>query len=230
MTSEIENALIATVASVGVNSAIIFLLKSWISVRLKSAIQHEYNCLLEVAKNDLKANLEKSLAIHKHQLDIKSKGFEIQEKWIQEKFANAMVETNDALWDFLIAVNKFVTLFQGPEYKDPNRINEVIGAHREFVNRFRKNKLFLPDDLIDEIEKFISLLRDKAFDYQKSVVLSTDRIKEIDNWNDIDSYVVAEGQKIFKSLQSKFKIHLGVDKKSLNFSAQQVNSPEPSAR
>jgi hypothetical protein len=70
---EIDLSVLTTmIVSVASSSAIVWLLRSWISERLKNAIKHEYDISLEAFKAGLKAEVDKNVEILKAQLKAES--------------------------------------------------------------------------------------------------------------------------------------------------------------
>jgi hypothetical protein len=157
--------VLSAVASGGVaGGAVIWLSREWISVRLKSSIQHEYDRKLEAHKSQLKT--EQELAI----LDIKTAvtrdaalhaaahaSFSEGQKASMERKLNGF----DRLWgevlrfrDGLPAVMGFMDLFTVDEYrtvKDHSRFRELTAdlSHEKITS------LINNDGLIEEVRPYV---------------------------------------------------------------------------
>ena len=107
-----------------------FMLRTWISTRLKAAIQHEYDEKLTSYKSVLESKSQQQLEILRNDLSLKAKLKEIEKAWVHERMAAAIFEINNALYDFRDKVTEHVTIFQGGEYKNPQRYTPVMDAYK----------------------------------------------------------------------------------------------------
>jgi len=198
---DILRTIITAITTSAISSGIfVYILRTWISERLKQSIKYEYDQKLELLRNDL---------------TLKAKIHEIEMLNLQDKLGNTINEVNDELWKFQDTVIKHVSIFQGQEYKDPNRIKDVYKSYNDFILKFRKNRIFLPTNIVDIIEKFIQELRKYSFEFQTKVVFEKDQINQIENWHSISEFVIKRCDEVRNEIESYFRKIMGVDKLSV---------------
>ena len=195
--------------SVILSGVLVFLLRNWISSRIKDSIKHEYDCKLELIRAEAKLENELKLESIKQEFSFKLAEAEIKTNWLQQRMANEIEEIYKLLWTFRKKVSSYVTIIQGPEYKDSQKIHEMINAFLEFQDNFNEKRIFFPRKTVQEIENFMSILRNKYMDFHRNVVREQDSNKEIDNWTAIDNYMNNEANQLFEILEENFRDLLG---------------------
>ncbi len=145
----------------------------------------------------------------KHELNIKLTEIEIKTNWLQKRMGVEIEVIYNLLWDFRHRVSSYVTIAQGPEYKDPKRIYEIMNAYWDFYEKFKIKKIYLPKETVIKIESFATELRKKSIDYHRTVVHEKDYDLEIDNWTEIDDFMNKEATQLFDLLEDNFRGLLG---------------------
>lgn len=201
--------LLTIPASVILSGIIVFLLRNWISARIRDSITHEYDCKLELIRAEAKLSNDLELEKVRYEFKLKLTEIEIKTNWLQKRMATEIEAIYKLLWDFRKKVSAYVTINQGAEYKDPERVHEVLDAYWDFFNEFNMKRIFIPKKTVVEIEGFISTLRKKSVDFHKKVVREKDPEKETDNWDEIDTYINTEATKLFWMLEDNFRNLLG---------------------
>lgn len=161
------------ISSAAVSAALVGLLlwltKSWIGERLKSAIKAEYDTKLESHKAQLKAEYDQQLETHKAQLKSQA---DVELEKLKSSLAITAAQQNTTfskLHDRRMDVigNTFARLAKlhdcVTEYVKPvemagekaraERRNEAVSAFNDFKPYFSQNRIFLPKDVADLIEK-----------------------------------------------------------------------------
>ena len=195
--------------SVIASGIIVFLLRNWISTRIRDSIKHEYDCKLELIRAETKLSNDLELEKVKHQFKLKLTEIEIKTNWLQKRMATEIETIYKLLWDFRKKVSAYVSISQGEEYKDPKRVHEILAAYWEFFNEFNLKRIYIPKNTVIEIEEFITKLRKISVEFNKKVVREQDTKKEVDNWDEIDTYVNKEAINLFELLEDNFRNLLG---------------------
>ena len=143
-----------------------FIAKHWFVTRMEGSIHHEY------AKQLAKFSHEhaKKLAGISAKLDVLSS----EEKFMFEqrhlKYIEVLSETYGRLWFAASMIKSYMNPGFGPDqYRACNE--EVYDAWRSFYNYFNQNRLWIPKDAADMIEKIrTSLWEAVLIPYEVSVV------------------------------------------------------------
>lgn len=195
--------------SVSLSGVLVYLLREWISSRIKESIKHEYDCKLELIRSESKLRSDKEIESVKHELKLQQTEIEIKTNWLQQRMATEIEEIYSLLWDFRLKVSSYVTDNQGLGYKDRDKVYEIIKSYREFRNKIKTKRIYLPRQTIEAIDKVCKDFLDTSIEYHKEVVLEKDPHIEIENWSRIDDYFDKEGSKIFEMLEENFRKLLG---------------------
>lgn len=206
----IETILLSAAFSTAVSALMVFLLRTWISERLKGSIKHEYDLALESHKDALAATNNANLEILRNDLSLRAKFMEIEKGWIHEHMAKAITELNLALHDFRDVVAEHVTMFQGADYKDRARFQPVRESHQKLLKVFRERRILLPDATVDAISGFIKILADKSVEFHVEVASPHLSQEKFEKWPEIDQFVSKEGEILHRKLESDMKILLGI--------------------
>src|SRR6266478_2886280 len=71
----IEDIVTSVISSVAVSSLVVWLLREWISVRLKTSIEHEYDRKLEEIRNEYSKELARLNSALQESIDFKATRF-----------------------------------------------------------------------------------------------------------------------------------------------------------
>ncbi len=194
-----------------VASAVVWILKDVISNRLKSSIQHEYDQKLQTLKTSLDAQNSANLEILRNDLVLKTKLIEIEKTWIHQRTAEALLVLHEGTNALLRTIRRYVTLAQGPEYSNPANIVPVKQELDDFLSIFEKNRILIPDSLVELIESFATKLEHQAarFKYEVATVAPTS-YETHETWIDIDRIVSEDSKVLLRNLEKEFKRIIGV--------------------
>lgn len=142
----------ATVSAL-LTAALVWLTKSVISARLKSAIKSEYDQKLETHKAQLKAQSDVAIEKLKSKLQIASVEHEAKFSRLQEKRAIVIADTYGKLKALVTAIADYTKAFE-PVGGLPRDERRVIAAncHTEFSNYYSKNLIFFPRKTANDLE------------------------------------------------------------------------------
>ncbi|MCA7965700.1 hypothetical protein LGM54_22280 [Burkholderia cenocepacia] len=176
--------------SIALTGALVWLLRTWIGERVRSAIQAEYAEKLETVKAQLQADA--ALKLETYKATLKGRGDAELEKLraslaiaaaqqnaqyggLVERRFEAIATVHGLLLRFHQAVHQMIqpTLFvAGPSNEE--RSEAVHQASVEFENAYPKKKIFLPKALSDQIDHIRQSLVSNANVYQMLVVPKQD--------------------------------------------------------
>jgi hypothetical protein len=134
-------------------SALVFLARNWITVRLKSAIQHEYDQKLETHKASLKAENEISIEKLKAQLQITNVRF----SHIFVKQAEVIAITFEKIIPLIDKTNSYIeAVHNSDQTAKEERGIKLRELRIEFHNYFRTNRIYITNDTAKLVHKFLN--------------------------------------------------------------------------
>lgn len=212
----IENTIASIVASAGTTTlcaaALIWLSKTWVSERIKGAIQLEYDQKLEAHKAQLRAEHEVSLERLRAELVTVTKEHEVRFTHLHGKVAIVVATVFEKLQALFNAVSLYVTPNQIALPPDSTeRRNAVNKAAQSFTSYFRPHRIYLPRDVTDKIEAFYGRLWEIADRFAMGVDdPQADPAQRIHEWSAAFKELRKEGRPIFDDLCTRFQELLGV--------------------
>jgi len=165
--SEFSLQLLSSAAvSVLLSGFLVWLTKSWISERLKSAIKNEYDEKLETHKAQLKAQADIESERLRSQLSIAATEHQVKFSRLHDKRAEVIAELYGLLvqahWD----AESFVSVLEwSNEPTKEQKYVTAMNAIADFFRFFEKNKIYLPASLCELLEKFVRAMREKVIGF-----------------------------------------------------------------
>ncbi|WP_150411263.1 hypothetical protein [Xanthomonas sontii] len=147
--------------SLALSGALFWLLRSWISERLKSAIKHEYDEKLESHKAQLQAQAAVETERLRSQLSIQATEHAVRFQRLHEKRA----EVVEQLYSLLTEAYRKASTFASPVELTggPGKDEQYIEAHNslfDFFQYFDRNRIYLPtSELCDSIDQLVEGIR-----------------------------------------------------------------------
>jgi hypothetical protein len=156
---DLINILSSGVFATALTGALAFLGRNWISERIKTAIQHEYNEKLETHKAQLRSQTDTEIVRLKAQLEVAAAERSFRYSHVVEKVADAIAATHKALVDLKNVIVAY-TLFLEGQQDDKKRelTNAVEQTRTEFETLFQKNRLYIPRDTAEKIRALVQAL------------------------------------------------------------------------
>ena len=172
MQAQALTLLLSILASGTLSSVLIWLSKTWLSERLKNAIQHEYNAKLETLRVQLKCQSEKELEQFKAQLKVESdrdtEGFkarlQIPAAERQIRYSHVFELTAEVLANLyanLIDLNAAVLEFNSPSINnaDRPRLQQVAQQRGDELRAYYiPRQIYIPKNTQQSISKYLNLL------------------------------------------------------------------------
>ncbi len=203
--------LIASAAvSVALSGLLLWMIRSWLSERLKNAIKHEYEQKLETHKAQLKAQSDVELEKLRSQLNITATEHEVRFARLHEKRAEVIAETYSLLKELYTRLGDYVKIFEpaGDAPREQRR-EAVRTAFQNFRAYYVNRIIFFPKVTANKLEQ-IELQLVKTFNEFFFIV---DRGKEFDSsinkWMEIFGRVQGEIKEALNELEDEFRRLLG---------------------
>ncbi|TFW72986.1 hypothetical protein C3Y98_01105 [Methylotenera oryzisoli] len=156
---------------------VIWLTKSWISERIKNSIKNEYDEKLETHKAQLKAQADVESERLRSQLSIAATEHQVKFSRLHDKRAEVIAELYGLLvqahWD----AGSFISPVEfGGEPTKKEKYVTAMNAIADFFRFFEKNKIYLPIELCDLLEKFVQTMRQKVIGFGVYVNIDEDAL------------------------------------------------------
>lgn len=205
----VADFFVSVITSAAVTAALVWLVKSWISERLKNAIKSEYDQKLETHKAQLKAQSDVEIERLRSQLNITGLEHGVRFSKLHEKRAEVIAETYALLKVVSFRLGDFVKIFEsaGDSSREERR-NAAAKAHEEFRSYYTAKLIFFPSATASKLEE-INVQLVKIFN---EFVFTVERSKGADktaNWIELFNRVNDEMPAALKELESEFRKLLG---------------------
>jgi hypothetical protein len=147
-----------------------WLTRSWISERLKAAIQSEYDMKLEIHKADLKARSDVEIERLKAELSIRATEHQVKFQVLQERRAEILAELYDKLLVYLDATESFVhPLSMSGEPDKSEKWNSLSSSANSFNKFYRHNKITLSPAICEKIDELWKATWFSSTDYMYAI-------------------------------------------------------------
>lgn len=218
----LETITASILSSAAVTGILLWLVRSWISERLKNAIRYEYDQKLESHKTQIRYESERELEHIRAELQIDAERRSIQYSKIFNEIAETVAGAYERLVTAKDAVASYVSLVEwnGEPSKEEKR--KVAGkALQDFIGYFKTKKIYLPNETAQRVEEFTIGLRDITIDFMNGVERGRDerRLKhgeDVDTWQNAHEYMTDEVPPVLNALEEEFRSILGVSQSSRN--------------
>ena len=176
-----------------------WMLRAWISERMKNAIRSEYDQKLESHKAHLRADSEVALERLRADLSIAAMERQVQFSRLHEVRAEVIAETYARLTELHIKLGDYVKLFEpaGDKSKEERR-KAVHEAHEYFISYYPQKRIFLP---VSEVEKIDAI-------NQESVAAFYSFFYEIEAYQDRGGHDTKRWLEIFKKVKEDMPVAL----------------------
>jgi hypothetical protein len=201
-----EQIAAGVVSSAVVSGIVVWMLREWIGVRLKSSIEHEYNRKLEEIRNEYSKELATLRSTLQESLDLKATRF----RFVYERKISALCEGFGRLVRLEKSLGEYVSYFgpiTGPE-RDTARQN-FARTLEEFEDFFVPNRIFFPGSLAERITDVKNEMNKMALMFMGSVERAGNRPDLQDKWKQANDYVGKELPAIRHTIESAIRVELG---------------------
>ena len=210
MSDIIISILSSAAVSAALSAGLVFLAKSWISVRLENAIKSEYDQKLESLKAQLKSQYDTELEKLKSQLRLDAFRHETQIADLHARRAETISETYIRLRKLHVLTHDYIS-FAGEataESREQRRI-AVAESIDEFEKYYYPKELFVPESTAVQINELRRKHLNVLYRFKRYVEFGHDFEKSEDTWlatvNTMDKDIVP----VFDALKSEFRKLLG---------------------
>lgn len=204
-------------------AALAWLMRGWITERLKQSIKAEYDAELENLRASLKRDNDVYLAelsakhaearqVFDHNLQLARLEHQVKFAGTYQEMLKAIKEIHAKLIELQQALNAYTKIieFSGDEPKEKRRerVGELI---TEFWNTFNPNRIFFSETLDDEIAAYAHFVTDKSIEFMTKVEQQSGNLDNIDDWNRINLEAKELWSTALKSVRLQFRTLLGVE-------------------
>jgi hypothetical protein len=196
------------ITSATVSGLLIWLMREWISERLKNAIKHEYDQKLETHKAQLKAQSDVEIEKLRSQLTITATEHEVRFSSLHEKRAKIIAETYALLKLLFVLLRDYEMRFQAV-VDDPSRERResVTAAYRKFHDYYITKVIFFPKDTAKKLDDIDSQLLINYNKFMGTVEMS--KGSDINSWIQNVKEVEEEIKTALNELEDEFRRILG---------------------
>ena len=188
-----------------------WLIRSWVSERMKNAIRSEYDQKLETHKSQLKAQSDVAIERVRADLSIAAAERQIQFARLHEERAEVIAETYARLTELHRTLGNYVKIFEpaGDKPKEERR-RAVQEAHEAFITYYPKKRIFLPESAVEKIDSINerSVSAFYSFFYEIEVTQQQGG-QDATRWLEIFKQVREEIPVALKELEHEFRSLLG---------------------
>ena len=207
----IEEIVASIISSAVVSGLVVWLLREWISVRLKNSIKHEYNRKLEEIRNEYSKELARLNSALQESIDFKATRF----RFVYERKISALCEGFGRLVKLERSLGEYVSYFgaiRGPEREESRK--RFAKALEDFEEFFVPNRIFFPSSLAERITNVKNEMNKIALGFMVSVekpgnLEGTPSSGSEDKWKEANDYVGKELPEIRRKIESAIRVELG---------------------
>ena len=205
--------IITVLSSGALSGVLVFLLRDWISERIKASIQHEYEQKLETHKAQLKSQSETELVRLKAQLEIAAAERNVQYSRVFEKTADIIAETYGKLLALKDAADDYTQLME-PSGGSRQKLAEAYRQKaQDFLQYYLPKKIYLPKGTADRIRVFHNTLHRATMQFSMALAVGKSQTREPDTYGTLfNEFFKSSDQvpKLLVLLEDDFQKHLGL--------------------
>lgn len=207
----IEAIVTTVISSAAVSGLVVWLLREWIGVRLKSSIKHEYNRKIEEIRNEYSKELARLNSALQESVDFKATRF----RFVYERKIAALCNGFGRLAKLEKFLGEYVSYWgaiRGPEREESRK--RFAKALEDFEEFFVPNRIFFPASLAERITNVKNEMNKMALAFMVSVERPGDLegappSHSGDKWHEANDYVGKELPEIRRKIESAIRVGLG---------------------
>lgn len=206
MSEYLSQLIISILASSGFTAFLAFLIKDYLSNKIKGQIKYEYDLKLDSHKNELQKASNLELEELKNALKISEIKSGIQLSHLHEKQAEKIEKIHIYMWELFIALSDYTTVFQARNQteKDEKR-NKVADKLDQLKSYHQLNSIYISEALSETINLIIKEIHKTALEFMDKVE-STYNGEE---WDNIYKKVNTQIKSGIDDLANEFRLLLG---------------------
>lgn len=207
----IEAIVTTVISSAAVSALVVWLLREWIGIRLKSSIEHEYNRKLEEIRNEYSKELARLNSALQESVDFKATRF----RFVYERKIAALCDGFGRLAKLEKSLGEYVSYWgaiRGPEREESRK--QFAKALADFEEFYIPNRIFFPASLAERITDVKNEMNKMALAFMISVERPGDLegappSHSGDKWYEANDYVGKELPEIRRKIESAIRVELG---------------------
>ena len=213
MNEIIVSVLSSVTASTAAAAALVFLAKSWISVRLENSIRSEYDSKLASLKAELKAQYDAELAKLNASLRLEVFRSETQVADLHSRRAETIAETYALLRDFNMNAKAYIDII-GDSSAEARHERRCVAADslKNFKDYYHPRELFLPEPTSEKINALLRQHLDVIYSFRRHVEHGQDIAEADEAWSAAYKTMESDIDPVFRELRNDFRHLLGEPK------------------
>lgn len=151
---KIETTIIISIISgTGGGGLIYFLLKTYLTEKIKGEIKNHYDLKLEAAKGEIKHEYDIKFETARKELEKKATEHQIQYSKLHIERTEKLRDIHEKLIETEKALEHFVHPSQGPGWtEDTEREKKAWTQYEELVDTILKRQIYFPTDLCNKVD------------------------------------------------------------------------------
>lgn len=204
-----------------------WLTREWVSTRLKSAIQHEYDYKLAAHKTQLKAESDTTLERLRNDLKTEADSRSIRLAKTFDRMADTIATTYEKLVVFMDSVAEYVKIIEYSNDPPKEDRRKIVGKlYQEFLDYYRPRRIFFIHETAEKIDNIHRQLSRAAKEFMFGVEQGGDYkvTEDRDTWTMVNEFLAKEVPPLLQELEKELQSTLGIDQTLLPNKALDTNS------
>lgn len=200
--------IVSSVVSIGFTSFLVYLVKSYLSEKIKSQIKYEYDLKLDVHKNELLREANQELEELKASLKIAEIKSNIKLTWLHDKQAETIEVVHQYMWELFNALQDYTTIFQAMNQNEKDSKRLVVANKLDQIRKYKQLKLlYLTGDLSVKIDDALNEIQETALLFMSKVEQEVGR-EMLNKWQAIHNNVNSKIKLAIDDLVKEFRVIL----------------------
>ena len=221
----LTEALWSLITSGLAGAGLVWLLRGWISERLKQSIRAEYEQRLaehkaqlnrenDVYLAEVRAKHEESKQLLDHNLELARLEHQVKYAGSYQEILGAIKDVHAKLIEIQRASNSYTNIFESSEGPSKEqRRKEAAKLVSEFWEVFNPRRIFFSEKLDKQVVSYIHTVTDKGIEFMLKVEQNQAE-HTIADWTRIDEEVRSQWDTVLRSIRQQFRAILGVEEAS----------------
>jgi hypothetical protein len=198
--------IVSSVVSLGFTGFLVYLVKKYLSEKIKAEIKYEYDLKLNLYKNELSKQSSRELEELKTTLKIFEIKSNIKLSRLHEKQAETLEVIHQYLWELFDSLNDYTTIFQARNQAEKDVKRNLVVDKLEQLREFIKFKsLYLSSELCVKLSGVVKDTQITAIKFLNEV----EKDSSSDSWDAIHENVNTEIKSAVDDLVNEFRQILG---------------------
>ena len=209
-----QTIVTSIISSAAVSGILLWLLRTWISERLKNAIKHEYDQKIETHKAILKSQADIEIERLKSQLTIEAERHNVRFSRVFDEIAETVAGVYERIVSFHNAVGIYVGVLEWNDTPSKKERREAAAkALNELLAYYKQRKLYLPKTAAERVEHFYDGLYKLSLDFlfEVEIPIKEQSTNYSKSWKKANDYMAKEAPPLLAALEDDFRNILGTN-------------------